>query len=80
MGFSYSTTCFYQFVFDQDESNNTNIIQYFVMNRLGLFVKLNRYVSQMLYAWSFSHDTEVPIAVNQKICYHYLNAYSTGFS
>ena len=29
MGLDYPTTCFYQFIFDENDSNYTKIIQYF---------------------------------------------------
>ena len=44
------TTCVYQFFFDENDINYTNIIQYFIMHRLGLCIKLNGSVANMLYA------------------------------
>ena len=45
------TTCVYQFIFHQVNSNETNMIQYFIMHGLGLCIKLNSFVSHMFYAW-----------------------------
>ena len=68
----------YQFIYDETDSNNTNIIQYFIMHELGLCIKLDRSVEHMFYAWSFSHNTSVPTAINQNI--FYLNTYTTVFA
>ena len=45
------TTCVYQFIFDENDSNDTNIVHYFIMNGLGLCIKLNNFVAHMLYVW-----------------------------
>ena len=58
-------------VFYQDEINDTNNIQYFVMHGLGLCIK--SYVAHMLYAWYFIHNTEVPIAIKKNNYYLSLN-------
>ena len=60
-----STTCVYQFIFDKDNRNDTNILQYFVMQGLRLCIKRNSFVAHMFYAWSFVHNISVPIAINQ---------------
>ena len=60
------TTCVYQLIFDENDSNDTNIIQYFSMRGLGLCIRVDSYVAHIFYAWSFSHNTEVPIAINKK--------------
>ena len=44
-------TCVYQFLLYKYGSNETYIIQHFVMHGLGLRIKLNSYVGHMLYAW-----------------------------
>ena len=41
---------FISFFFDENDINYTNIIQYFIMHRLGLCIKLNGFVANMLYA------------------------------
>ena len=45
------TTCVYQFIFHEDDSNETNMIPYFIMHGLVLCIKLNSFVSYMFYAW-----------------------------
>ena len=59
------TTCVYQFVYNENYNDDTKIIQYFIMHVLGLLVKLDSYVVHMLYAWSFSNNTEFPIAIKR---------------
>ena len=51
----------YQFIGDENDHDETNIIQYFIMHGLVLFIKVDSYVAHIFYAWSFSHNTEVPI-------------------
>ena len=41
------TTCIYQFILDENESNETNIIQHFITYRLGLCIKLNSFVAHV---------------------------------
>ena len=62
MGLYDPTTYVYQFIFDENDINNTKIIEYFIMYRLGLCIKLNSFVSHMFYVWQFSHNSEVPIS------------------
>ena len=50
MGLGDPTTCVYQFIFDENYSNDTKIVQYFIMHGLGLFTKLNSFLAHMLYA------------------------------
>ena len=45
MGLGDPTTCVYQFIFDQDDSCDTAIIQYYIMHGLGLCIKLNSFVN-----------------------------------
>ena len=61
-------------------SNDTKIIQYFIMYLLGLCIKLNSFVAHMLYAWSFIYNTSVTTAINKKQYYLYWNAYTTVFA
>ena len=51
MGLIDPTTCFYQFIFDENDSNYTSIIQYFIMHGLGLCIKLNIFVAHIFYVW-----------------------------
>ena len=37
------------------------------MHVLGLCINLNSFVEHMLYAWSFSYNTELPISIKHKI-------------
>ena len=48
------TICVYKFIFNEYYSNNPKIIQYLVMHRLVLCIKLKSCVEHMFYAWSFS--------------------------
>ena len=65
MGLGGTTACVFQLIFNKYDINEKNIIQYFIMHGLGLCIKLNCFVAHMFYAWSFSHDTVVPISINQ---------------
>ena len=80
MGLGDNTTCFYQFIFDENDSNYTNIIQYFIIHGLGLFIKFNIYLSHMFYACSFSHNTSAPIAINQNKYILSVNTYTIVFA
>ena len=66
MVLGYPKICVYQFILDENDSNNTNIIQYFIIHGQVLCIKLNSFVAHMFYVWSFSHNTEVPIIINKK--------------
>ena len=59
-------TCVYQFIYDENYNDDTKLIQYFIMHVLGLWKKVDSYVSHMLYSWSFSHNTVVLIATNKR--------------
>ena len=58
-------TCVYQFTFDENDSNYTNIIQYFIMHALVLCIKLYNFVAHIFYAWSFSNNNKVSIDINK---------------
>ena len=73
------TTCVYQFIYDETESNDTNIIQYFIKHGMGLCVKLYSFVAYMFYACSFSHNIAVPIALNKNNVFLFFNTYTTVF-
>ena len=70
----------YQFIYDENDSNGTKILQYFIMNALGLCIKVVSYVSHMFYACSFSHNKAVPMAINKNKYFIYLNTYTTIFA
>ena len=60
-----TTTYVYQLCFVENDSDDTKIIQYFNMHGLVLCIKLNSFLACMLYVWSFSNTTEVPIAMQK---------------
>ena len=80
MGLVDTTTFVYQFIFDENDSDNTKIIQYSDIHGLGLCIKLDNYVSHMFYSWSFSHNTEVPFAIKKNKYYPSLNTCPNLFS
>ena len=59
------TTCDYLFTYDENDYDYTNIIKYFIMHGLGLCIKVDIYVAHMFYAWSFSCNTAVSIAIKK---------------
>ena len=65
MGLGDPSTCVYPFILYENDSNDTNIIQYFIMHGLLLCTKLNNFGAHMFYAWSFSYNTEVPIDIKK---------------
>ena len=74
------TPCVYQLFFDENGSNETNIIQYFIMHDLGLCTKINIVLAHMFYTWSFSHNAAVLISIIHNPCYLSLHAYTTVFA
>ena len=73
------TTFVYQFICNENDSYDTNIIQYFIMHGLVLCIKVDNYVAHMLYTWSFSHNTAVTIAINNKNYFLPLSKNTTVF-
>ena len=63
MGLGDPTLSVYHYIFDKEDSNDTKIIQYFVINGLWLCIKLDGFVSHMFYVWPLSHNTVVPVAM-----------------
>ena len=51
LGMGGTTTCVYQFIHDEKDKNNTQIIHYFIMHRLVLCIKVDSYVDHLFYAW-----------------------------
>ena len=80
LGMGDPTTCVYQFIYDEKDSFGTEIIQYFIMHGLGLYIKVDSYVAHMLYAYSFSHNTTVPINKKNKKYLLSLNTNTTAFA
>ena len=62
LGMGDPTTCVYQFIYDENDSVDTEIIQYSILHGLRLFIKIDSYVAYMFYACSFIHNTSVLIA------------------
>ena len=63
LGMCDPATCVYRLISDIKEIIYTEIIQYFIMHGLGLFIKVDSYVAHMFYEWSLSHNTAVPISI-----------------
>ena len=80
MGMDDPTICVYQFICDQNDSNDTNIIQYLILHGQGLCIKLNSLMAHMFYAWSFINNTSVSIAINHSTYFISLNTYTTVFA
>ena len=55
----------YQVIYGEKDSVGTEIIKYFILYGLGLFIEVNIYVAHMFYAWSLSHNTAFPIAIKK---------------
>ena len=79
MVFDYLKTCVYQLIVYENDSNDTNIIQYFIMHGLGLCIRLDNFVAHMFYAWTFIYNTAVPIAINKNKYFISLNTGTTLF-
>ena len=80
LGMGYPITCFYKFMYNENDSDDTHITQYFIMHGLGLCIKVNSYVARMFYAWSFSHNTAVTIAKKKNKYFLSLNTNTTVFA
>ena len=74
------TTCVYQLILDGNDSNDTKIIQYFIMHGLGLCIKFNSFVSHMFYAWSFRNNEAPPVDIKQNKYFISLNTCTTVFA
>ena len=73
------TTCVYQFIYDETDKNDTQIIQYFIMHGLGLCIKIDINVAHLFYAWSFSNNTAVPITKKKNKYFLSLNTNNNVF-
>ena len=49
------------------------------MNGLGLCINVDSYVAHMFYAWTFSHNTAVTIAIKRTNIFFSLNKNTTLF-
>ena len=59
------TTFFNKLIYYTNDNENTKIIQYCIMHGMVLCIKVLSYVTHMFYVCSFSHNTEVPIAIKK---------------
>ena len=80
MGLGDPTTFVYQLEVGNEYSDDTHVLQQFVLNGPGLCIKLNCCVAHMFYAWSFSKNSEVPTVIEYNKYYLFLDTYSTVFS
>ena len=80
LGMGDPTTWFYQFINDENDSDETKIVQFFNMHGLGLCIKVDSCVTHMFYVWPWSHNTPVPIAINKNKYFLSLNTNTTVFS
>ena len=74
------TTYFYQLTYDKKEKNDTQIIPYFIMHRLGLFINVDSSAAHLFYAWSFSHSVSVKIYEKENKKFLSLNTNTTVFA
>ena len=68
LGVGGPTTCVYQFIYDEKDSDDTEIIRFFIMHGLGLCIAVNSYVAHRLYAW---HRWELPVLHYHRIRVNY---------
>ena len=72
-------TCVYQFTHNENDSDDTKIIQHFIMRRLELCIKVDSYAAHMFYVWSFSNNESVTIAIKKNKFFLSLNIKTTVF-
>ena len=80
LGMGDLTTFVYQFIYNENDNGDTNIIKCFIMHGLVLSIKIYSYVVNMLYAWSFSNNTAFRIAIDKNKYFPSLNKNITVFS
>ena len=73
------TTCVYQFIYNEKDSVYTEILQYFIIHGLGLCIKVSSFVAHMFYAWSFSNNAAVTIAIKKNKYFLSLITHTTVF-
>ena len=73
-------TCVYQFIYNENDSVDTKIVQYFIIYRLGLCIKIDSYASHLFYEWSLCHNIEVPISKEKKKYFFSLDKNTNVFS
>ena len=74
------TTCVYQLICYENYSDDTNIIQYFIMHGLVLYIKVDSYLAYIFYAWSFNQNKAFPVAMKKKKYFISLNINNTVFA
>ena len=74
------TECVYQFIFDENDSNDTKIIQYFIMHGQRLCIKFYSLLANMFYTCSLIYNTAVPITINKNKYFISLNTNNIVFS
>ena len=74
LGFGVPTTCGYQFVNDEDDEENDDFecFQYFVMPGLGICVRVRENSTHGFYAFSFTHLTAIPLVISKGRLYIHL--------
>ena len=72
-------TCVYQFIYDENDNDNTKKIQYFIMHVLGLCIEVYSYVAHMFYECLFSHNTVGLIYINKNRSVLSMNTNTTVF-
>ena len=80
LGMGDPTTYVYQIIYYENENDDRNIIQYFILHRLVICIKAYSYVAHMFHACSFSENTAVPKDIKQKKCFLSLNENNTIFA
>ena len=73
-------TYVYKFIYDEKNNDDMKIIKYFIIHELGLCINVDSYVARMFYAWSFSHNTAVPIYINNNKYLLSLHSHTTVFA
>ena len=79
LGMGDPKKCVYQLIYDKNDSDDTNITQYFIMDGLGICIKVDSFVSHMFHAWSLSNNTAVPIAIKKNPYFIPLNTNNIVF-
>ena len=79
LGMDDPKNVFYQLFYDKNNSDDPTIIQYFIIQGLGLCIKVDSYMEHMFYVWSFIHNKSVPIAIKKNKYFIYLNTNTTVF-
>ena len=79
LGIGYPKTFVCQFIYHENDNDDTKIIQKFIMHGMGLCIKLDSFMAHMLYSWSFSHNTAVLIAIKKNKFFLSLNTNTNVF-